>query len=72
MKKWILTTILVLAAGGVMIRLGFWQLDRLETRRAFNAAALAGQTAPELDLNAALPAADLEAMAYRTVRAVGT
>ncbi|HUF39330.1 MAG TPA: SURF1 family protein, partial [Anaerolineales bacterium] len=47
-------------------------LDRLETRRAFNAAALAGQTAPELDLNAALPAADLEAMAYRTVRAVGT
>jgi surfeit locus 1 family protein len=71
-KKWFLTTILVLAAGGVMIRLGFWQLDRLETRRVFNANALAQQTAEVLDLNAAAPGMDLETMAYRPVRAVGT
>ena len=36
-RKWILATLLVLAAMGVMIRLGIWQLDRLEKRRAFNA-----------------------------------
>jgi surfeit locus 1 family protein len=71
-RKWILTTILVLTAGAVMIRLGFWQLDRLAQRRDFNANAMAQQTAPELDLNAAGLEADLEGMAYRTVRAVGT
>jgi surfeit locus 1 family protein len=70
-KKWFLTTLLVLAAGGVMIRLGFWQLDRLETRRVFNANALAQQTAGELDLNHADPGLDLEMMAYRPVRATG-
>jgi surfeit locus 1 family protein len=34
--KWIIVTFLVILASGVMVRLGFWQLDRLEGRRAFN------------------------------------
>jgi len=70
-NKWLVTTILVLVAGAVMIRLGIWQLDRLAARRVFNANALAQQTAATLDLNAADPGLDLEQMEYRQVRATG-
>ena len=35
-RQWLKTTILVIAAVLVMIRLGFWQLDRLAQRRAFS------------------------------------
>jgi surfeit locus 1 family protein len=36
-REWILTTVLVLLGTGLCTRLGIWQLDRLEQRRAFNA-----------------------------------
>lgn len=36
-RQWWRSTLLVLAAMVVMVRLGFWQLARLEERRAFNA-----------------------------------
>ena len=35
-KHWLLATLLVLAGGALCVRLGIWQLDRLEQRRAFN------------------------------------
>lgn len=35
--KWILGTVVVVALAALFIRLGFWQLDRLEERRTFNA-----------------------------------
>lgn len=35
-RQWLLATLLVLAGGAVCIRLGIWQLDRLEGRREFN------------------------------------
>jgi surfeit locus 1 family protein len=71
--RWILTTILVLAAIGVMIRLGFWQLDRLQQRRAANARIQAQIDAPPLDLNQQIPTADdLYAMEYRQVIVRGT
>ena len=50
-RRWILTTFLVFAAMAVMIRLGIWQLDRLEKRRTFNARVLAQTSQPILDLN---------------------
>lgn len=65
--RWIVTTLLVIAAVLVMIRLGIWQLDRLEQRRAFNARVSGQVNAPTLDLNqnAAMPGlADME---YRPV-----
>ena len=68
--RWILTTILVLAAAWVLIQLGFWQLDRLELRRANNAQVRLGLSLPELDLNSDLPA-DLPAMEYRQVVVTG-
>ncbi|HWQ04908.1 MAG TPA: SURF1 family protein [Longilinea sp.] len=49
--RWILTTLLVIAGVGVLIRLGIWQLDRLAQRRAFNERVSAQITASELDLN---------------------
>ncbi len=52
--RWLGTTLLVLLAAGVMVRLGFWQLDRLEQRRARNALILQNASAPVLDLNRAL------------------
>ena len=65
--RWILTTLLVIAAVGVMVRLGFWQLDRLHERRAFNARVEAQINAPALDLNQEIPVNDLTGMEYRPV-----
>lgn len=71
-RKWILATLLVIAATGVMVRLGFWQLERLEQRRAFNARVQAQIDQPPLELAGAALQADLHDMEYRQVRAKGT
>jgi surfeit locus 1 family protein len=70
-RKWLLATILVLAAMAVMVRLGIWQLDRLDTRRAFNAAVEAQLSQPELELQGAALEAPLGEMEYRPVKVVG-
>lgn len=70
-RKYWWSTLLVLAAVAVMIRLGIWQLERLEQRRAFNARVLAGQNAPPLDLSPSTLPAFLETMEYRTVTVTG-
>jgi surfeit locus 1 family protein len=70
----LLAAILVLAAAAVCVRLGFWQLDRLEQRRAYNETLRTAMAQPPLTLDAAAYAAaasDPEAHAYRRVRAVG-
>ena len=69
-RRWILTTILVLAGSAVCVRLGIWQLDRLAQRRAFNTHYLEISTASHLILNAA-PKADLTSMEYRQVTVTG-
>lgn len=55
----------------VMVRLGLWQLDRLEARRSFNARVQVQVAAAALDLNqeAALPG--LDGMEYRKVQVSG-
>ncbi len=70
-RKWLLTTFLVLAGGAVCVRLGIWQLDRLDQRRAFNAHVEAMRAESALDLNAEIPA-DLAEMEYRAVVVSGT
>lgn len=70
-RRWLFATLLVLLACAVMVRLGFWQLDRLAQRRAFNARVSEQMAQPPLDLNDAPPEADLAAMEYRTVRLSG-
>ncbi len=72
--RWILTTLLVLAAMAVMVRLGFWQLDRLKQRRAFNARVLAQVNAPQLDLNQSLSkiaSSSLTGMEYHPAAVTG-
>ena len=53
----------------VCVRLGFWQLARLEERRAANAAALAARAAPEVGLDPS--AAMNQHLDGRRVRATG-
>lgn len=65
--RWIITTLLVIVAVGVMVRLGFWQLDRLAERRAFNTRVQAQVDAPPIDLNQTLPVDQLYDMEYRQV-----
>lgn len=70
--RWILTTLIVIVGVGVLIRLGFWQLDRLEWRRAFNSRATGQLNAPSLDLNTVQPVEQLFDMEYRTATVRGT
>jgi surfeit locus 1 family protein len=74
-RKWFLTTLLVLVAMGVMARLGYWQLDRLEKRRAFNARVQAQIDRPPLELSSPALTPDLvsslDGMEYRQVVVVG-
>ena len=69
-RKWLLATLLVLAGTAVCIRLGIWQLDRLEQRRAFNNQYTSARTQPVLDLDQELPA-DVAAMEWRAVEVTG-
>jgi surfeit locus 1 family protein len=70
--RWILLTLLVIAAVGVMVRLGFWQLDRLAERREANSRILAQVNAENLDLNKDLPLdEELNSMEYRPVIVTG-
>jgi surfeit locus 1 family protein len=70
-RKWILTTLLVAIAIAVMVRLGYWQLDRLEQRRAFNARVQAQIDQSPLDLTPETLSTGLESnlenMEYRQV-----
>lgn len=65
------STLLVLGAAILMVRLGFWQLDRLEQRRARNARILTQMNAPPLNLNTDPLPDDLAAFRYRRIVARG-
>ncbi len=69
-RAWWLTTLLVFAGTAVCIRLGVWQLDRLEQRRAFNAQVITMRAAERLDLNKELPE-NISAMEWRAVTVTG-
>lgn len=69
--RWILATVLVVIGVGVTIRLGIWQLDRLDARRAFNNRVLTAQAMPVLDLNSAEAGLDVFNMEYRRVTVRG-
>lgn len=70
-RRWWWTTLLVLVGIAVLVRLGFWQLDRLEQRRAHNAGVRAQLAQSPLAVNGdALPAA-LEELKNRRAVAQG-
>lgn len=75
-RRWLPATILVVFGVALCTRLGFWQLDRLEARRAFNSRVQAQIDLPALTLNDSLgssgdPLPDLYNMEYRAVTVTG-
>ena len=69
-RKWWFATLLVLVGTLVLVRLGIWQLDRLEQRRAFNAQVITARAQSVLDLNQQVPA-DVNELEWRSVQFVG-
>ena len=69
-RKWLLTTLLVFAGTALCIRLGIWQLDRLEQRRAFNLQFETMRGMLPLDLNIT-DLNDIEKMEWRPVTITG-
>jgi surfeit locus 1 family protein len=65
----IVLLLVAIIVAGVCTRLGFWQLDRLQQRRAYNAAVRSGISQPPLTIGAST--ADLEMSAYRHASAEG-
>lgn len=70
-RTWILTTLLVFAGTALCVRLGIWQLDRLEQRRADNAHFLEVRSLPPLELDSA-SSEDLTSQEFRDITARGT
>jgi surfeit locus 1 family protein len=69
-RKWLLATLLVVAGTALCIRLGIWQLDRLDQRRAFNHQVESMRAMPALDLNQQVPD-DISKMEWRAVQVQG-
>lgn len=63
--------IFILAMCALCVRLGFWQLDRLEERRARNTAIRAASAEPPLVIGTATLPADPRAFAWRRAEAGG-
>jgi surfeit locus 1 family protein len=68
--RWLGATLLVLAGTALCIRLGIWQLDRLDQRRATTAHYVQMQAAPPLRLPGDA-GQDLTSMEYHAVTATG-
>ncbi len=64
-RRWWWFTLLVLVAMGVMVRLGFWQLDRLVQRRAHNTLVAQQLAAPPLALTGQDLGANIAELKYR-------
>lgn len=74
-RRWWLATILVVVGMGVLVRLGFWQLDRLEQRRDFNNYVFERWTQEPFPVTSETLSGDLDAITgeldYRRVQATG-
>lgn len=70
-KRYGLTTLLVIIACGVMIRLGFWQLDRLAQRQALNAEIVRNLAAAPLTMTEVSQVDDLEMRKFQSLEVSG-
>ena len=70
-RKWIIPTILVVLGMIMLARLGVWQWDRLQQKRAFNTMASERWRMTPFDLNTETLPPALEELEYRRVAAEG-
>ncbi len=70
-RKWLIPTILVLLGSIFLVRLGLWQLDRLEQRRTFNAQVAERWRVEPLNLSEQALPAELDELEFRRVSAEG-
>jgi surfeit locus 1 family protein len=68
---WLFTTCLVFLAILLTIRLGFWQLDRLDQEKKFNSHILSVQAMDDLNLSENFDETTLTDMEYRPANATG-
>ena len=68
---WILSHLFVLALVVLMVNLGFWQLRRLDERKAFNATVRDNATAAPTPLPPDVTPADVDALEWRPVTVEG-
>jgi surfeit locus 1 family protein len=68
---WVIATMIAIAGVGLCFRLGIWQLDRLEWRRAYNERVSTQMNQPPFHLNSEIPVNDLYDMEYREVAVSG-
>lgn len=71
-RRWWWTTLLVLAGIGLLARLGFWQLDRLDQRRSSNAQLIQQLNSSPINLNSEQLPADLENLEDRQAAVSGS
>jgi surfeit locus 1 family protein len=71
-RRWLATTLVVIAALGGVIRMGLWQLDRFKQSQESDSHLIAMQKAPLLVLDGDLNPQDLISMEYRQVQVSGT
>ncbi len=70
-RRWWWTTLIVIIGVIFLIRLGFWQLDRLDQRRAYNQHVAERWQLEPLDVNTTTLPTDLSELEYRRVQATG-
>lgn len=70
-RKWILFTILIVLSMVLFVRLGFWQLDRLEQKRTYNATMAERWRQEPFDLNAGQLPQNLDDLEFRRIQAEG-
>ncbi|MEM7332925.1 MAG: SURF1 family protein [Chloroflexota bacterium] len=71
-RRWIVATLIVVSVMAIFVRLGIWQLDRLEQRRAQNAQLVAVLEGEPLNLPEDEPPTDIELLENRDVIVSGT
>ena len=69
-RRWWWVTLIVIAGVFVLVRLGIWQLDRLDQRRTFNSMVYERWIQEPYDVTSGLPA-DFQELEYRRVQVSG-
>ena len=70
-RRWWWTTLLVILGIAVLVRLGFWQLDRLDQRRTFNMWVAAQWQLEPFNVNEEPIPDDLHVLEFQRVQAQG-